>query len=99
MSTTAQSSGVLTGVSLLFNGRHTLNSIQVFGDGVNTATVNVYDNSTNSGKIAAKLVLPAATAALVSTSLAFARAVRLDNAFTVEVIGVGASAIVTYGAA
>jgi hypothetical protein len=99
MSTTAQSSGVLTGITNIFNGRHVLNSIQVFGDGVNAATVNVYDNSTNSGKIAAKLVLPAATSALISATAIFVRGVRLDTALTVEVIGTGASAIITYGAA
>lgn len=95
---TALSTGVITGVTLVFNGRHTLNSVQVFGDGVNAATVNVYDNSTNTGKIVAKVLIPAATASVLERSLVFSSSVRLENALTVEVIGTGASAIVSYGA-
>lgn len=95
---TSVSSGVITGVTTLFNGRHTLNTVQVFGDGVNAATVNVYDNTTNSGKIVCKLLLAAATAGVLERNIAFSSSVRLETALTVEVIGTGASAIVSFGA-
>lgn len=95
---TAQSTGQITGVTLVFSGKHTLNSVQVFGDGVNAATVNVYDNTTNSGRIICKLLLPAATATVLDRSIVFVNSVRVDIGLTVEVIGTGASANVTYGA-
>lgn len=94
---TAITTGVLTtGVTTPFTGISYLNAIQVFTDGVNIATVNIYNNTTNSGTIVAKHIVPAAS---LASTVTFRCPVRMDTAITVEVLGTGASAIVHYGAA
>lgn len=96
MAGSAVSTGVLTaGGTLVFNGVSYLNSIQVFTDGTNAATVTVYDNTSAAGKIVAQAVVPGANL-YVSFPAKFA--IRCDVALFVQVTGTGASGIVTYGA-
>lgn len=50
------SSGILTGVTnLVHPGRRYLLGATVLTDGVNAATTTVYDNTTSSGKVLAKV--------------------------------------------
>lgn len=94
----AISSGVLaTGSTTTTNsGKSFVNSIQLFGDGTNAPSVTLYDNTAGSGKIVARLIGVAST-----TYMDFVPpyALRCDAGLTVVVAGVGASAIVGYGAA
>ena len=98
MSSTALSTGSLaTGsTTTVLTGRGLLNSIQLFGNGTNAPSVIIYDNTEGSGKIVAQLVGVAAT-----TYMDFVPrfALRSDIGLTIVVAGIGASAIVGFGAA
>ena len=95
---TAITSGSLTGTTTLLTGRAFLNSVHLFGDGTNAATVTIYDNTAGSGTIIAKLVLPAATATALYEDFVPNKPIRGDTGLTVVVSGTGASAIVSFGA-
>lgn len=90
----SQSSGVLSANTLVFNGRQRINALTVFTDGVNDATVSLYDNSTNSGKIAVKGVCLGATK---MTHILFENPVFMQDGLYATVSGTGASYIVFYG--
>ena len=96
MSAAAISSGILaTGVTTIFTGVSLISSIQGISDGTNPATVTVYDNTTNSGKVLAVVkVLPADPSKIYT----FCSRLRADIGVTVEVTGTGAQAVIGYGA-
>ncbi len=91
---TCVSSGELTSSQLLFNGRHTLNAVQVITDGTNPATVIIYDNTAASGK---KLFESVVAGANNSGFFSWDCGVQCQNGIYVSVSGTGASCIVYYG--
>lgn len=96
MAASAISTGVLVASTLVFTGINYIDSIQVFTDGTNAATVSVYDNTSAAGKIAAQVLVPGAT---LHNSVTFRIGVRMDTGIFIAISGTGASAIVTYGSA
>lgn len=96
MSTALSTGALAVGTTLVFNGRALINSIQLFGNGVNAPTVTVYDNIVGSGTILASVTAPA-TGVYADFTPCFA--IRGELGITVVVAGTGATAIVHYGAA
>jgi len=94
---TAVSSGLLAaGTTVVKNSKTYLKSISLTGDGTNPATVSVYDNaSTASGKVLVKLKTNAVG---MTSSMEYSYPVKAENGITVEVVGTGAEAIVTFDA-
>ncbi len=94
MATSAISTGVLSAGTLVFNGKNRVNSISVFTDGTNAATIEIYDNTAASGKVAVKHVVAGAG---LAGHVVFNTPVVLDVGLYVNVTGTGATTIVTYG--
>ena len=93
---TASTTGALAvGTTVVFNGRNTLNSIQVSTDGVNNATCTVFDNTAASGKVLAILTVLGAN---LNGGRSFDNALRAENGLTVVVAGTGATAYISFGA-
>ena len=93
MSTTALSSDLLTTTTTVVQNGSYLNSLQVLTDGVNAATVTVFNNTAASGVVVAKIVVPGANS---YSGIAFLVPVRCDIGITVQIAGTGAAAIVTH---
>lgn len=95
---TTQSSGLLIGgTNSVWTGRGTLNGITVISDGVNQATVTVFDNP--NGTTGTVLASATAVASIGTVNLVFYNAVRCMEGITVQVSGTGATAIAYFGAA
>lgn len=96
---TTQSSGLKAGgTNIIWNGKGTLNGITAISDGVNNATVTVFDNATtNTGTVLASVFVPATTAGTIN--ILFDCAVRCDNGIVAQVSGTGATALIYFGAA
>lgn len=95
---TAVASGPLASGSTttLTTGRSLLNNISVTTDGVNAATVTVYDNTAGSGRVIAVLAVIGAT---LYGRQDYSISVRVDIGLTIVVAGTGATAYVTWGGA
>lgn len=95
---TSNPSGALAvGTTLVFNGKFTLNSIQLVPDGTNAATLTIYDNIVASGKVLAVLSAPAAS--LLSLSMDFSNALKAEIGITAVVAGGTAVGYVNTGGA
>lgn len=57
---TSRSSGLRTTDLAVWTGRAQLSGLTVLTDGTNAATVTIYDNTTNSGLVLAKLIVAGA---------------------------------------
>lgn len=88
------SSGVLSADTALFTGRNRVNAITVFTDGVNTATLSLYDNTAASGTVRVKSVCLGAN---LTQHIIFENPVIFENGIYADVSGTGASFIVFYG--
>jgi len=88
------SSGVLNADTLIFTGRNRINALTVFTDGLNTGTVDLYDNTSATGKIAVKG--KCATLDLVQHFI-FENPVIVENGIYADVTGTGCTFIVYYG--
>lgn len=94
--TTALTSGSLAaGTTTLFNGRSTVNSIQIVGDGTNPASVIIYDSTSGTGKQVAAIGIPAGQ---VHDSIVYVNALRCENGITAVVTGTGGAAHIGYNA-
>lgn len=95
---TANPSGALAvGTNLVFNGRYTLNSLQLIPDGTNACSVQVFDNIVASGKLMAQLNI--AAAGTIPVSIDFSNALKAEIGITVVVAGGTATALVATGGA
>jgi hypothetical protein len=91
---TSISTGVLNADTLIWTGKNRVNAITVLTDGTNAATVDLYDNTSASGKIGAK-------GKCVGTGLInhiiFENPVLFENGIYADVTGTGATFIVFFG--
>lgn len=87
------STGVLNADTLIFTGRNRINALTVFTDGTNTATVDLYDNTSAANKIAVKGVCLGAT---LARHFIFENPVICENGIFADVTGTGATFIVYY---
>lgn len=94
---TAKSSGLLAaGTNVVKAGRTYVKSVSLTGDGVNAATLVVYDSSAAaSGTVIAKLF---AGISGVTNEMTYTYPVRAENGIVAVVSGTGAEAIVTFDA-
>ena len=95
MSTSSANTGLQTTSQLTFNGRNRINAVSLFGDGVNAATLNIYDNTSASGKVAVKVQVKAAD---YQNHVIFTQPVYMENGIYNSLTGTGANYIVYYGA-
>jgi len=93
--TTCLSSDLKSADAQIWTGRGTLNSLSVFTDGTNAATVTLYDNTAASGVVLAQAKVPGSN---LGAFQAWNLAIRCQNGIYAHVSGTGANYIVHYGA-
>lgn len=93
--TSSANTGVLNASALTFTGRNRINAVSLFGDGVNAATLNIYDNTSAAGKIAVKVQVKAAD---YQNHVIFTQPVYMENGIYNSLTGTNANFIVYYGA-
>lgn len=91
---TSISTGVLDADTLIFNGRNRVNALTVITDGVNAATVDLYDNTTGTGTIRVK---GQCVGASLNNHILFEKPVLFENGIFADVTGTGAKFIVFFG--
>lgn len=94
MSSTARisrSTGKLTANTLIKNGRGALTGVQILTNGASNATVTIYDNTTNNGKIIFEQVVIGANR---YGGRDFRWPVEFENGAYLEISGTGAECIV-----
>lgn len=91
---TSISTGVKNADFLIATGRNRVNAITVLTDGTNAATVELYDNTTNTGTIRA--VGKCLGASLIN-HIIFENPVLFENGIYADVTGTGATYIVFFG--
>jgi len=87
------STGVLSADTLISNGRNRINAITVFTNGTNTATIDIYDNTSATGKIA---VVGKCLGANLINHIFFENPVLVENGIYADVTGTGATFILFY---
>lgn len=91
----AKSSDLLTTSGLIATGKNYLKGVKILTDGTNAATVIVYDNTTNSGKVLYKGVV--AGDQLAGPLDDFTHMVQAELGLYVVLSGTGANAVVYFG--
>jgi len=91
---TSVSSGVLSADTLIATGRNRVNAITVFSDGINEATLELYDNTSAAGTVNVKGICLAVNKV---SHLIFENPVKFENGIYANVTGTGASFIVYFG--
>ena len=95
MATAMSTGSIAAGTTTVFTGKSYLNSYTILTDGVNTALVQIYDNTAGSGKLIATAQLAAAA---LPVTVVYDIPLRCDIGLTVVVTGTGATALVGWGA-
>ena len=95
MATSSSSSGLQTTSKLIATGKNRINAISFLGDGTNPGTLNIYDNTSASGKIIAKATTKSTD---IQNHIIFTFPVLAENGIYAQVTGTGAAYIVYYGA-
>lgn len=95
MSSSSLSSDLKVASALVATGRNRINAITFLGDGTNPSTLIVYDNTSGSGKVIAKLVNKAADQ---QNHVIFTFPVYCENGIYAALAGTGGNYIVYYGA-
>ena len=91
---TSISTGVLTTSGLVFTGKNRVNALTVLTDGTNSATVEVYDNTSASGT---KRVVGKCVGANLIQHIIFDNPVLFENGLYVSITGTGATTILFFG--
>jgi hypothetical protein len=86
------STGYLSSGTLIKTGQCILTGVEAMADGTNVATITVYDNTTNSGKILAKFVVGAGSYYGGRGNMY----IPARKGLYVDISGTGAGAIVDY---
>ena len=94
-SSSSRSSDLLTASALIATGKNRVNAISVIGDGVNAATLTVFDNTTGSGKVLAQVLVKAAD---FQNHVIWTFPVYAEVGLFATLTGTGAKYIVYYGA-
>lgn len=95
MTTSSANTGVQTTSQLTFTGRNRINAVSLFGDGVNAGTLNIYDNTAASGKVAVKVQVKASD---YQNHVIFTQPVLMENGIYCSLTGTNANYIVYYAA-
>lgn len=96
MATAVSTGSLAAGTTTVFTGKTYLNSFTLLTDGVNTASIQIFDNTAGSGTLIAQAQLAAAG---LPTTVVYHTPLRCDVGMTVVVAGTGATALVGWGAA
>lgn len=91
---TSISSGVLSASALIWTGKNRINALTVLTDGTNSATVEVYDNTTATGT---KRVVGKCVGANLINHILFDNPILFENGVYVSITGTGASGILFFG--
>jgi hypothetical protein len=95
MTTSSLNTGVLSASSLTYTGRNRINAVSLFGNGTNTATLDIYDNTTATGKVAVRVQVRTSD---YQNHVIFTQPVLMENGIYNNLVGTGATYIVYYGA-
>lgn len=95
MATSSLSSGLKTTSSLIVVGKNRINAVTFLGDGTNASTLIIYDNTSASGNVIAKLVNKATDQ---QNHVIFTNPVVCDNGVYASLSGTGGNYIVYFGA-
>jgi len=93
--TSSLNTGVQTSSSLTVTGRNRINAVSLFGNGTNTATLDIYDNTSAAGKIAIRVQVRTSD---YQNHVIFTQPVLMENGIYNNLTGTGATYIVYYGA-
>lgn len=91
---TSISSGLQVTSALIATGRNRINAITLITDGTNAATATIYDNTTNSGKVACKVT---ASGAQNTMHVIFENPVLVELGAYLVITGTDANSIVFFG--
>ena len=94
MTTSSISSGLKAASAAIAPGKNRINAITFLGDGTNASTLIVYDNTTNTGKVVAKLVNKATDQ---QNHVIFTNPVVCEIGIYADLTGTGGNYIVYYG--
>ena len=94
MSTSSLSSGLQTTSTLIATGRNRINAIIFLGDGTNSSTLSIYDNTSGSGKVSVKLINKATEQ---QNQVIFTMPVYFENGIYAQLSGTGGNYIIYYG--
>jgi len=95
MTTSSLNTGVLSASSLTYTGRNRINAVSLFGNGTNTATLDIYDNTSAAGKVAVRVQVRASD---YQNHVIFTQPVLMENGIFNQLTGTGANYIVYYAA-
>lgn len=95
MATSSSTSGLQTTSQLIASGRNRLNAITFLGDGTNASTLTIYDNTSASGKVLAKLVNRTSDQ---QNHVIFTFPVYSETGIYASLSGTGGNYIIYYGA-
>lgn len=95
MTTSSLNTGVLSASSLTYTGRNRINAVSLFGNGTNTATLDIYDNTSAAGKVAVRVQVRASD---YQNHVIFTQPVLMENGIFNQLTGTGANYILYYGA-
>lgn len=95
MTTSSLNTGLQTASTLTYTGRNRINAVSLFGNGTNTATLDIYDNTTASGKVAVRVQVRSSD---YQNHVIFTQPVLMENGIYNSLTGTGATYIVYYAA-
>ena len=94
MATSSISSDLKAASALIATGRNRINAITFLGDGTNASTLIVYDNTSATGKVVAKVVNKTTDQ---QNHVIFTNPVIVENGIYGSLSGTGGNYIVYYG--
>jgi hypothetical protein len=94
MISSSQCTGLLTSTAQVVGGKNRINAITFLGDGTNTSTLIIYDNTSASGKVLAKLVNKATDQ---QNHVIFTNPVLAEKGLFASLSGTGGNYIVYFG--
>jgi len=94
MSTSSISSDLKAVSALIATGKSRINSITFLGDGTNASQLTIYDNTTASGKVVAKVNCKATDQ---QNHVIFTNPVAAENGLYASLGGVGGTYIIYFG--
>lgn len=94
MATSSLSSDLKSASALINTGKNRINAITFLGDGTNASTLTVYDNTSASGKVVAKVVNKTSDQ---QNHVIFTNPVVCDIGIYAALSGVGGTFIIYFG--
>jgi hypothetical protein len=92
----SRSSGLKSADALIFTGRNRINAVTILSDGTNACNVIIYDATSATGTVVAKVSI-GALSLKTTEHIVFENPVVCEDGIYADVTGTGANYIVYYG--